>query len=223
MLTDEARKMEARADAEDITLGDWHWQVGTSGFNGGDPTLATAVDPTLQALVAPVGGTRFLGRVLSSGAGATITHTTGFEGIVQVNGLSAMPSNAAHRWLRLSGSGNPAVNGTWLISKWLSATSVLICAPLVVVNDAGPLNWEFREACIFRPNPRARSFHGRLLDTGDAADGLRLGEVGIFCRVIRSSFDPGLLGNSLLYSVAHVPARTKVPEGRLSFHCVTQS
>lgn len=218
--TDFARTLDARGAAESVLLGDWSFQIGTSGYDTLDPNLAMDVDSTLQALLAPTGGQRFLGRVTVSGFGASVA-LTATPGIVQVNGLTGIPNSAARRWLRIFGSGSATINGTWFISQWLSATSVLVHNPLATASDAGPLSYELREACVMRPNPQAVDFHGRVLET--EANGLQLGEVGIFCRVLRAPVtEPGLLGTAVLYANAHHPALSKFPEMVVNYHACCQ-
>jgi len=222
-LTDLARMLRARREAEAMVLGDWSFQVGTFGYDTFNPTQALPVDTTLNALVAPVGGSRPLGRVLLSGTGAAVTLTgASAPGFAIVTGLVGMPATAARRWLRLSGSASPTVNGTWFIGRWLDATSVEIQAPLITADDAGPLTWEFRGVVMLRPNPRATDFHGRVVSP-DAADGMQLSEVGIFGRVLAAPTLPTLVGNSFLYACAHHPARTLFTGATLNCHVCIQS
>lgn len=222
VLTDYARQLIARGLTEGVVLGDWSFQVGTDGFDSGDPRVAEDVDSSLQVLGAAVGGTRYLGRILSSGFGASAA-LTAEAGVIQINGLAGIPNAISKRWLRVSGAGSANLNGVWNIREWVSATSVRVNAPLVTALDAGPLGWEFREACMLQPNNKAVSFHGRLLRNDATVDGQELGELGIFCRVIRAPGSPGLLGDSLLFANAHHPAVTKAAESVISYHCIVQS
>jgi hypothetical protein len=219
-LTDYARTMLARGVAEGVLLGDWSFQVGTGGFDPLNPDQVTEVDSNLQALVAPVGGRRELGRVLDSGAGASIALTS-TPGILQVNGL-VLPVVTAPRWLSLSGSADPNVNGLWFVSGYEGDFSpfMFISNPLVDAPDAGPLNWELREFCMQYPNPRAVDFHGVLGDSD--CNGEDLGEVGIFCRVLRAPTDSFLLGQTLMYANCHHVARVKVPESHHGLHVCVQ-
>jgi len=223
-LTDLAREYRARGEADGgIVIGDWSFQVGTDGYEVLNPDVALDADFGLQALSAPVGGTRYLGRVGTSGAAAAIT-PTGSDGLVAVSGLAAIPSSINKRWLRIYGSGDPNANGTWVISSWTSATDVVIHNPLLTAADAGPLNWELREACVLNPNPRAIDFHGRLESPDGTVDDMELGEVGVFCRVLNApSSTPGLLGNTLLFARANHPAFAKMAEMTVGYHICVQA
>jgi hypothetical protein len=219
-LTEYARELRARGEAEGVVMGDWSFQVGTDGFEALNPDTATAVDFTQQALSAAVGGTRYLGRVVSSGAAASTSIIS--DGHVQINGLSGIAESITNKWLRISGSADTAVNGTWIIGQWVSATSVIVYNPLMTADDAGPLSWELREACVLRPNLRAPDFHGRLLAPDATVDGQELGQVGIFGRVIAAPTDPALLGLDVLWAVAHHPAIAKFDEMTVNYHIVIQ-
>ncbi len=213
MKTDYARELEARGEAEGVELGDWSFQVGDAGFNPADPEDVTDADPSLQALESPVGGSRPLGLLVSSGGAAALALGSG--GVVTVTGLTGMPESSARRWLRFTGSGDPNVNGSWVIRRWLSATSVEIINPLLAAPAAG-VSWEFRENCVLNPNVRAASFYCRLAPADATVDGTELGEVGIFGRVLRAPTDPALVGAEFLYCVAHMNPVVKVPEMALS-------
>ena len=222
LLTDEARHLRARSETEGVLIGDWYFQVGSGGFNPLTPDEANDVDPTATALISPIGGNRFLGRLLDSNIGASVVLSAN-PGFLVVNGI-ALPNATSGRWLRLSGSTDPNINGTWVISQWLSASSIEICNPLATAPDAGPLTWEFRERCVQHPNPRSAAFYSRLdvgLLTADP-NGVELGEVGIFGRVIRSPVDPSLLGSSVLYANCHFPSVTKVEQMRANWHIAIQ-
>jgi hypothetical protein len=220
LKTDLARKMEARAVAEGVALGDWSFQVGTGGYNPASPDQVTVADPSLQVLVAAVGGSRPLGRLVASGAGAVLTPSG--VGTVVVTGLSGIPDWSPLNWIRVTGSGDANANGTWVIRRWISATSVEIENPLQTVLDAGPRNWEFRQACVGRPNARASSFFARLLKNDATSDGHEYGEIGIFCRVLRAPTDPPLVGSPVLYCVAHHVGQVKTPDGVIDRHVVCQ-
>lgn len=220
VLTDAARHIIARSLAEGITLGDWSFQVGTGGFNLLDPTLAEPVDSSLQNLLAPVGTEMPLGRSLLSG-GAASAALTAEPGVIQIDGLSAIPLSAVTKWLTISGAGSPTLNGSWVVRQVLSATSVLVNAPLVTAPDAGPLSWELRESVTLRPNSSAVCFHGRLPETS-AADGLELGEVAIYCRVLRAPADPSLEGSSYLFANSHHPAMAKNSQMSVNYYVCVQ-
>lgn len=220
-LTDLARELIARGMAEAVMLGDWSFQVGTYGFNPLLPEETFDVDFTLQALTAPVGGTRLLGRVLDSGFGASVA-LTATPGLLQVNGLTASTISLAKKWLVISGSTNPLLNGTWVISGRVSTTAALISNPMVTALDAGPLSWELREAVCLNPNPRAVDFHGTLAAPDGTIDGLQLGEVGIFCRVLRAPSAPFLVGSDVMFAHANHPAIAKFAELRLGHHVCVQ-
>lgn len=221
-LTDLAREYRARAETEGFLLGDWSFQVGTDGFDPVSPDEATDVDFSLQALGSPVGGTRYLGRVLSSGAGATVTPVPNSGGLVTVTGLTGIPNSIAKRWLRISGSADPNANGTWVISSFNSTTSVDISNPLLDAADAG-LNWELREACILNPNDKAVDFHGRLEAPDATVDDQQLGEIGIFCRILSAPTDPSLIGTTLLFANSHTPAFAKMAEMTVGYHICVQA
>jgi hypothetical protein len=219
-LTDLARELRARGEAEGVVLGDWSFQVGTDGFDPLAPDEVTDVDYSLQTLSSPVGGTRYLGRVLDTGAAASVTVLT--DGFMQVDGLAAIPANTYNRWLRVYGSADPLINGTWVISQYNSATSVTVYNPLATADDAGPLSWELREACVLRPNDKALSFHGRLLAPDATVDGQELGEAGVFGRVLLAPTEPGLVGSSVLFAVSHYPAYAKFAEMIANYHVAVQ-
>lgn len=219
-LTDLAREYQARSEVEGLVVGDWSFQVGTDGFDPLNPSQATPVDYAQQALTAPVGGNRYLGRVLASGSGAAVTVTSG--GFIQVSGLASIPTNTGDKWLVISGSADPALNGTWVIGQYVSSTEVVCHNPLATNDDVGPLNWELREAVVLRPNPSAMDLHGRLASTDATVDGLELGQVGIFCRVLSAPTDLALVGSSLLWAVAHHPAQNKFSGMVLNHHICVQ-
>ncbi len=221
-LTDYARELLARGLAEAVLLGDWSFQVGTYGFDPLNPDEVFDVDFALQALNSPVGGTRYLGRVLDSGFGASVA-LTATPGFLQVNGLTSSTTSMARKWLRLSGSANPLLNGTWVVSARVSATSILISNPMVTTADAGPLSWELREAVAMNPNPRAVDYHGNIMAPDATVDGLELGEVGIFGRVLRAPSVPLLVGTSILYAHAHHVALAKFAEMQIGYHCCVQA
>jgi len=206
-LTNLARQLRARSLTEGIVLGDWSIQFGDDGFDPMDPDEVTAIDFDAQTLGSPLGAARPLGLVIDSGAAASVTPLGG--GHVQVDGLLAIPNFTFRRWLTLSGSADPFINGTWRIGSWLSSTSVIVHAPLVEVADAGPLSWELRRACILRPNAGALAFYGRLPSV-DPINDAEIGEVGIFGRVLASPLDPSILGLGYLHAVAHLPSAAKI-------------
>lgn len=224
MKTDLGRHMDARALAEGVVVADWFFKVGSGGHDTGDPERVEVVDPTLQTMVAAVGSNRYLGLVVSSGSGATVA--AGSEaGQLVVSGLSGMSEVNGNRWLRLAGSANTAMNGTWLVSEWLSASSVAIYNPLVEsgdLPDAGPMTWELRRRCIQNPNARAAAHYCRILP-GVVAAGTIISEVGVFGRVVRAPSDPSILGTELLYGVAHVAPKIVVPEMTWAMHVCVQS
>lgn len=219
-LTNFARQLQARASAEGVMLGDWSFQVGTDGYDMGTPTLAEDVDPSLQVLGAPVGGSRLLGRALTSGAAATVTVLG--DGVLEVSGLVAIPSMIYRRWLSLAGSADPLLNGTWLITAWVSSTTVRIYNPLATSGDSG-LAWTLRSSVALSPNPRATAFHARLETIDATVDGLTLGEIGIFGRVLRAPSDPGIVGNAFLFATTHHAAIVKTPGVFLTSYVCVQS
>jgi hypothetical protein len=221
-LTDLAREYRARAETEGILLGDWSFQVGTDGFEALNPDVATDVDFSLQVLGTPVGSTRYLGRVIGSGVGAVATPLPNSGDQVTVTGLTGIPNSISKRWLRIFGSADPNMNGTWVISKFNSATSVDIHNPLLTASD-NALNWELREACILNPNTEAVDFHGRLESPDATVDNLQLGEVGIFCRILKAPSVPGLVGTALLFANSHHPAFAKMDTMTVGYHICVQA
>lgn len=219
-MTSLARHLTARAQLEGIGLGDWSYQVGTGGYNLLSPLEALPIDPTEQTLSASVGGDRALGRVLVSGIGASIVPSVN-PGFCDVTGLTAVPSLVTTRWLRLSGSADPNINGTWRIGVRTSASAVMIENPLVSISDLGPLNWEIREACVLLPNGRAPDFQARVVGT-DPIDDIEIGQVGVFCRVLRSPADPLLIGTPLLYARANHPPKIKTSDSAVTWHLCVQ-
>lgn len=226
-LTLLARQIRTRARNEVIVLGDWRFQVGEDGFDPMNPDDVIPVDIEEQSLGSPIGGLRHLGLVEEdldtfapiSGASAAVAPAA-TAGYLTVTGLAGIPVHAGRRWLTLSGSADVGKNGLWKISRWISATSVEIYAPLAVGADAGPLAWELRRAVMGRPNARALSFYSRFVDTDLVGE--TLGEVGIFCRVLRSDTDPDLLGQTILFAVGHYPAIIKTNDMFLGRHVVVQ-
>lgn len=221
-LTDYARELTARGLAEAVLLGDWSWQVGSYGFDPLNPDEVFPVNFALQTLNSPQGGTRYLGRVLSSGVGISVA-LTATPGILQVNGLPSSTVSMARKWLRISGSANPLLNGTWVVSRRLTATSIEISNPMVTTADAGPLSWELREACVMQPNPRALDFHGVLSSPDLTVDEQELGEVGVFCRILRAPSEPGLVGLSVMFAHAHHVALAKSTEMTVGYHICIQT
>ena len=221
-LTDLAREYRARAETEGFLLGDWNFQVGTDGFETLNPDISTDVDFSLQSLGTPAGSTRYLGRVLDSGVGAAATPVADSGGQVTVTGLLNIPNSITKRWLRIFGSADPNMNGTWVISKFNSSTSIDISNPLLTTAGAA-LNWELREACILGPNPHSVDFHGRLESPDATVDDLQLGEVGIFCRILRAPSVPGLVGTTLLFANSHHPAFAKMAEMTVGYHICVQT
>ena len=221
-LTDLAREYRARAETEGFLLGDWNFQVGTDGFEVLNPDVATEVDFSLQSLGTPAGSTRYLGRVIGSGVGAVGTPLASSGGQVTVTGLTGIPNSIAKRWLRIFGSADPNMNGTWVVSQFNSSTSVDISNPLLDAAD-NALNWELREACVLGPNPNSVDFHGRLEAPDATVDDLQLGEVGIFCRLLRAPTAPSLVGTALLFANSHHPAFAKMAEMTVGYHICVQS
>lgn len=219
-LTDLGRELRVRGETEGLVFGDWTFRVGTDGFGPG-PTDITPVDFSQQALSAPLGNRRSLGRVLDSGAG-TATVTVLSDGFVQVDGLSNIPVSIQNRWLTLSGSADPLINGTWVISEYNSATSVNVYNPLATADEATPIDWELRENCLIRPNDKAIDFYGRLPAPDAVTDLQELGQVGVFARVIRAPTEPSLVGLSFLFAVAHHPALAKFEELAINYHICVQ-
>jgi hypothetical protein len=222
VLTKVARMLSARAYTEGVVLGDWTFQCGSGGFNNLNPFDITEVDPTLQTLLSPIGDQKPLGRVRSSGSGASALNLG--NGLVQVEGLVGIPATP-NRHLTISGAISPNLDGTWAIRERIDDTSVVIYAPLVT-NAGGSLDWEFRDLCIARPNDKATDFHCRL-EAADAV-GLEIGEVAVFARLIVAPSSPIFplpvaKGDRFLFAKAHMPPVAKSSEMALNFHVCVQS
>jgi hypothetical protein len=70
-----------------------------------------------------------------------------------ITGLSGIPSSAVGQWLTLAGSAHAGNNGTFPITHWVSASSVVIANPSGVAADAGPLTWSIGEYPWIAPGP----------------------------------------------------------------------
>jgi len=79
-----------------------------------------------------------VGRAISGSNGASATITVG--GTVVITGLTGMTQAAEGNFLRISGSVSPSNNGYFLITNYLSATSVEISNGSAV--SGGPVSWE---------------------------------------------------------------------------------
>lgn len=223
-LTDLGRKLIARGLTEGVLLGDWSFQVGSDGYDPMDPTQVLEVDPSLQALLSPIGPRLPLGLVIGNGGGASASLTSE-PGVIQINGLSGIPNAVTGKYLSIYGSADPNLNGTWAIRGWIDATSVTINMPLVTAPSAGPLTWEYRKACLFKPNDSACDFHGRLTEA--QAVGTEIAEVGIFCRVLIAPTSPSFplpigVGQQLLFANSHFPPVTKDANTVINFHVCVQ-
>jgi hypothetical protein len=70
-----------------------------------------------------------------------------------VTGLSGMTSANVGQWLTTSGSAHAGNNGTFPITAYVSATSVVIANPNGVASDAGPIVWSVGEYPFIGPGP----------------------------------------------------------------------
>lgn len=222
-LTDMGRRLIARGPTEGLVLGDWSFQVGSGGFDPLIPTNVIEVDPSLQALLAPIGSQKPLGFLVDSGAGASVTFLG--SDTLQIDGLVAIPNAVTDKHLTISGAADPNLNGTWPIIGWLSPTSVTISNPLVTISDPGPLNWQLRRSCLIKPNPSAADFHARLVEA--EAVGQQLGEVGIFCRLLKAPASPIFplpisVGQQVLFASSHFPPISKDGMMVVNFHVCVQ-
>jgi hypothetical protein len=220
LLTDRARELQAYGLAEGLVLGDFSFQVGTGGFNLLSPLQPLLPSGSQTALLSPVGGSRPLGLEITSGVGATMSATAN-PGFWQVTGLTGIVPNPYQKTLVLGGSADPLVVGSWVVAQQLSPTSLLIYNPLATTG-ATALTWSYRTNAIGLANPRAPSFLARLPAPEASTDGLLLGEVGIFCRVIRAPSLPLFLGEALLYCVANHAATAKFASQALVRHVCVQ-
>lgn len=97
----------------------------------------------------------FLGSEVSgqNGAAANIVAGAG-AGQMRITGLTGMTAASRHRFLRLSGADSGANNGVWLISAYISATSVDVVNAAAVVPDAnnGAIAWSEREPYSLEDN-----------------------------------------------------------------------
>ena len=202
-----------------LVMGDWSFKVGSGGFDVLDPVEAIPVDIEATDLDTPLGGTRVLGRTVASGSGASATNLG--SGLVQINGLASVPASAVRKWLHISGSSDTGLNGLWVVRQWISATSVIVYAPLATT-VAGSLAWDLRSNCVMRPNDRSSSFQCVLPLVDATIDGQNLGEVGIFGRVI---VDPLGLSTeqSFLFAIANHAAIFKDSTTKVTHHVVVQS
>lgn len=111
------------------------------------------------------------GVAIKSGAAASISAATATT--MTVAGLVGMVAADVGRYLSLSGSVNPENNGSFLITSFIDATSVVVAntAP-GVAPDAGPLDWQVLPGI---GDPPVWVEVGSLLDTltvtGDATIG----------------------------------------------------
>lgn len=215
-LTTLARKLGARALTEGVVLGDWAFQLGASEFDPLNPTVVEAVDPDAAELASPLGSPAPLGRVISSGSAATLTVLGG--GVVQVDGISGV-DHANGRYLTVLGK-------TWLVREKLSSSSVQIYAPLVTESDEGPLDWEFRELGILRPNSAAIDFHCRV--GADEYVGEQINDIAIFSRIISVGAPllyplPVAVGERFLFALARRAPISKNSNMRLNFHVCVQA
>ena len=103
-------------------------------FDGTNATIAGLFNMT-SALVG-----QYLN--ISFGPNGTNASITAFDGTnATVVGLTGMNPAFVGTYLNLNGSLNGGNNGSFLISAYLSPTSVEITNPSAVSPDAGPLNW----------------------------------------------------------------------------------
>jgi hypothetical protein len=70
-----------------------------------------------------------------------------------VTGLSGMTSANVGQWLTLSLSAHGGNNGTFPITAFNSATSVVIANPAGVINDIGPVTWSVGSYPFIGPGP----------------------------------------------------------------------
>ena len=211
--------MDALSLTSPIVLGDYSFQVGTGGFDALAPETALPVDPEATGLSTPLDVRRPLGRVVSSGSGASVALV---DGKVVVSGLTGIPDRAVGKWLTLSGSASGDINGTWVINEWVSADTVVLYNPLVEADDAGPLDWEFRTKCTVPVSETATAFHVYLPFPFPELDDNDLGEVAIFARVIHSPSIPFIAGQELLLCLVHHPSMVKHDENVISHYVCVQ-
>jgi len=75
--------------------------------------------------------------------------TTSFGGRSTVSGLTGFTSLSVGRYLTITGATNSANNGTWLITKFISATSVVIENPAAVSETTpGTATWTEKDALL---------------------------------------------------------------------------
>jgi hypothetical protein len=92
-----------------------------------------------------------------SGSAATIASKAG--NFVTLTGLAAVPSTVTSLtlpgWVTISGAATAANNGTFQITQWVSATSVIIAAPPAASTDAnnGAISWAVSYFPALQPMP----------------------------------------------------------------------
>lgn len=111
-----------------------------------DPVIFTPVmegaGGTLKAgFIATILG---LGPVYNSGAGATITAYSSGNHKATLSGLTGMLASDVGNYMTLSNAVQPGNDGTFLITNFLSATSVEVLNLAGSSPDAGPINWAVR-------------------------------------------------------------------------------
>lgn len=211
-LTDFAREMDAIALAEPIILGDWSAKVGTGGLDLTDPLATLPINRAASDLIAPVGGARALGRVLTTGTGATATALT--NGEVSLANVTSQGSPRA-KWFRVT---TGALQGTWEVRRWLSSTEAVIYAPLFT--GSASVNWELRDRVVIRLSATATAFH---LHIPSASDNITtFGEIGVFGRVLYAPSRPSLVGQPFLLALAHHPAKVKASDVTLNHYLAVQ-
>lgn len=199
-LADYARDLDALGLTQTMVLGDWSYKVGTGGLDVGDPLLVLPVNPAASDLIAPVGGTRPLGRVRLSGTGAVATATT--NGEVVITGMAGLSGSSQRRWVSVA---TGPMAGTWLVTKIVSPTSCAVFNPLFT--GSATIAWELREKVLMQVSDTAAAYHAHLA-AGDL-NGNTFGEVAIFGRVLFAPSQQPLVGLSFVLAIAHHPAKVK--------------
>jgi len=75
--------------------------------------------------------------------------TTSFGGRSTLTGLTGFTSSSPGRYLTITGATNAANNGTWLITKFISATSIVIENPTAVSETTpGTATWTEKDALL---------------------------------------------------------------------------
>jgi len=119
-----------------------------SRFNALDQFLDIAGSPTQTSTRTLTDETSGWGAALSGQTGSAGSIDTVISGIVTISGLTGMTANSVGNFITISGAATGANNGTFLITEFVSATSVKYANAAGVAPDAnnGSIVWTERYA-----------------------------------------------------------------------------